>query len=69
MSDETPVPKVEKTLLGSLRQLYWDAAEREVRSMILFYNEIRNLEFDDDEEKIEIVCDNFKKMFDLWSKF
>ena len=64
----------EAELLQRLRHMYWRAATREVRNMLLFFHEVfqepesvRNtLDFRVTMEALE--GQNFKKMFDLWSE-
>jgi hypothetical protein len=53
--------------LDALKKLYWQAAEKEVRCMILFHNAIRDSELGSDDH-FDIACENFRKMLKLWGK-
>ena len=65
----------EAELLQRLRDMYWRAATREVCNMLLFFNEVfqapesvRNTLDTRVTMEEALEGQNFKKMFDLWSK-
>lgn len=58
------------TLLDALRKVYWDAAEREIRHALLFYNDLCGIfpeatAFEDDIAPFKAA--NFEKIFNIWS--
>lgn len=54
-----------------LTNMYWSAAAREVQNMILFYREAIETQGSltaSSQVEVNLLGDNFRKMFKLWSK-
>lgn len=62
------MPATVESVYETLKSMYWDAATREACNMIKFYNELMSSKLDL-EDVAALECDNFRKMFDVWSEF
>ena len=60
-------------ILEALRATYWDAARREVCSMILFFSDVLDNRFNIENflatGTSELDCDGFAKIVNFWYKF
>lgn len=67
-----PVEATSETLLSELKRVYWDAAEREIRHALLFYNDLcakfpDRTDLEDDIGSFR--AENFEKIFHIWSLY
>lgn len=60
------------SLLAALQEVYWGALEREICSLLLFYNDLASLSPDTSSYEQELEhfdAKNFEKIFHSWSRF
>lgn len=66
MTNSSSTANVQENFLEKLKRLYWAATQREVGSMILFYNKVQRCTWDEERHK-ENENKNLEKILHLWS--
>jgi len=70
-TNESSQPELnEDQVFQRMKALYWDAAAKEIGNMFLFYTLIPDEAFESSNENTnsEFQGENFRRMFDIWSK-